>query len=82
MVLPEDGHLLRIFIGERAKNAGLVDHIGDFDSAKSNSQGSALGNIGITQDFRAYGLPATIGMGASLPILSRALGSCAHDNHG
>lgn len=31
--------------------------------AKSGTPGTALGNIGVTQDFSALGLPATIGMG-------------------
>ncbi len=32
-------------------------------SAKSGTPGAALGNIGVTQDFSAYGLPVTVGMG-------------------
>jgi long-chain fatty acid transport protein len=31
--------------------------------AKSGAPGSALGNIGITQDFSALGMPATLGIG-------------------
>ena len=42
---------------------GNLPNLGDFVSAKNNAQGAALGNIGITQDFRAYGLPVTVGMG-------------------
>ena len=32
-------------------------------SAKSTAPGSAIGNIGVTQDFSAFGLPATVGLG-------------------
>ncbi len=32
-------------------------------SAKSGTPGGVLGNIGVTQDFSALGLPATLGMG-------------------
>ncbi len=32
-------------------------------AAKSNQPGFALGNIGVTQDFTALGLPATFGLG-------------------
>ncbi len=32
-------------------------------SAKSDAQGIAAGNIGITQDFSALGMPVTVGMG-------------------
>ena len=32
-------------------------------SAKSGTPGAALGNIGVTQDFSALGLPATFGVG-------------------
>jgi len=32
-------------------------------SAKSNTPGSAVPNIGVTQDLRALGLPATLGVG-------------------
>jgi len=32
-------------------------------NAKSSVPGSALGNIGVTQDFSALGLPATVGIG-------------------
>lgn len=32
-------------------------------SAKSGTPGSALGNIGVTQDISALGLPATVGIG-------------------
>lgn len=32
-------------------------------SGKSEAQGSAVGNIGVTQDFSALGLPATFGVG-------------------
>ena len=36
--------------------------VGPFN-AKSNLQGAVLGNIGVTQDFSALGLPATLGIG-------------------
>ncbi len=32
-------------------------------SAKSNTPGSAIPNVGVTQDLRMFGLPATVGMG-------------------
>jgi len=32
-------------------------------SAKSDAQGIAAGNIGVTQDFSAMGMPVTVGMG-------------------
>ena len=41
---------------------GSLPNVGDF-AAKSNAQGSALGNIAVTQDLRALGLPMTYGMG-------------------
>jgi hypothetical protein len=31
--------------------------------AKSNLQGAALGNIGVTQELSALGMPVTFGMG-------------------
>ena len=46
-----------------------MDHDGgalpgiDAYSGKSDGQGSALGNIGVTQDFRALGKPVTLGVG-------------------
>lgn len=36
--------------------------VGPFD-AKSNAQGIAAPNIGVTQDFTAWGLPVTMGLG-------------------
>jgi long-chain fatty acid transport protein len=41
--------------------AGLPN-LGTF-SAKSEAEGSALADIGVTQDLRALGIPATVGMG-------------------
>jgi long-chain fatty acid transport protein len=41
---------------------GLLPTLGTF-SAKSEAQGSLLGNIGVTQDFSALGIPATMGLG-------------------
>jgi long-chain fatty acid transport protein len=41
---------------------GLLPTLGTF-SAKSEAQGSLLGNIGVTQDFSALGAPATVGLG-------------------
>ncbi len=44
-------------------NATLIGGaIQEFD-AKSQRPGSIVGNIGVTQDFTALGLPATVGMG-------------------
>ncbi|MCG8584040.1 MAG: outer membrane protein transport protein [Pirellulales bacterium] len=46
-----------------------MDHAGgalpgvDAYSGKSNAQGSALGNIGVTQDLSALGRPITLGIG-------------------
>ena len=37
--------------------------VGTFNNAKSDAQGVAAGNIGLTQDFSALGMPLTIGMG-------------------
>jgi long-chain fatty acid transport protein len=34
-----------------------------FNDAKSDAQGIAGGNIGVTQDFSALGMPVTVGMG-------------------
>ena len=41
----------------------LRRHIGPFANAKSDAQGIAAPNIGITQDFNAQGLPVTMGLG-------------------
>lgn len=41
---------------------GALPNVGPY-SAKSEAEGSALGNLGVTQDFRAYDLPVTVGMG-------------------
>jgi long-chain fatty acid transport protein len=41
---------------------GVLPGVGTF-AAKSEAQGSAGGNIGVTQDFSALGLPATLGIG-------------------
>ena len=42
-----------------------LDFIGvePFSNAKSDAQGIAAANIGVTQDFSAQGLPMTIGLG-------------------
>ncbi len=42
-------------------HSGALDPLGSF-YAKSEAEGSALGNIGISQDLRALGLPATVGI--------------------
>ena len=45
-------------------NPGLpVIGVAPFDNAKSDAQGIAAPNIGVTQDFSAAGLPVTIGLG-------------------
>jgi long-chain fatty acid transport protein len=41
---------------------GLLPTLGVF-SGKSEAQGSLLGNIGVTQDMSALGVPATFGLG-------------------
>ena len=44
--------------------------VGPFD-AKSDAQGIAAPNIGVTQDFSAWGLPVTMGLGlmaGSVPV--------------
>ena len=41
---------------------GVLPNVGNF-SAKSQAQGAVLGNIGVTQDLRALGVPGTVGMG-------------------
>ncbi len=43
-------------------DGGVLPNIGNF-AAKSEAQGSAAGNIGVTQDLSALGLPATFGLG-------------------
>ena len=37
--------------------------VAPFADAKSDAQGIAAANIGVTQDFTAYGLPLTMGLG-------------------
>lgn len=44
-----------------AHNGGLLPGIGSF-SAKSSSPGIVVGNIGVSQDFSAYGRPFTAGV--------------------
>ncbi len=44
------------------QSGGSLPNIGDF-SAKSDAQGSLIGNIAVSQDYRALGLPLTVGMG-------------------
>jgi long-chain fatty acid transport protein len=44
------------------QSGGNLPNIGDF-AAKSEAEGAALGNIGVTQDFSALGLPLTVGLG-------------------
>ena len=44
------------------QEGGNLPNIGDF-AAKSNAQGAALGNIGITQETAFLGLPVTLGLG-------------------
>jgi long-chain fatty acid transport protein len=57
------------FSGAWIESTFNIDHDGgavpgvDAYSAKSNAQGSALGNIGVTQDFRALGKPMVMGVG-------------------
>jgi long-chain fatty acid transport protein len=41
---------------------GNLPNVGDF-AAKSNAQGAALGNVGVTQELRSLGIPMTIGLG-------------------
>ncbi len=41
---------------------GVLPNVGAF-SGKSGTPGALLGNIGLTQDFSALGMPATFGMG-------------------
>ena len=41
---------------------GVLPNVGRF-SGKSSAQGSALGNIGVTQDLESLGIPATFGLG-------------------
>jgi long-chain fatty acid transport protein len=41
---------------------GVLPNVGTF-AARSHMQGSAAGNIGVTQDLRPLGLPGTLGMG-------------------
>ena len=41
---------------------GILPNLGTF-SAKSEAEGSALGNIGVTHDLDVLGLPATMGLG-------------------
>ena len=43
-------------------SGGVLPNLGSF-AGKSTAQGSALGNIGVTQDFSAMGLPAPFGLG-------------------
>jgi long-chain fatty acid transport protein len=43
-------------------DGGVLPGIGTY-SAKSGTPGAAGGNIGVTQDFSALGLPATLGIG-------------------
>ncbi len=43
-------------------DGGVLPNIGSFDS-KSEAQGSAGANIGVSQDFSALGVPATLGFG-------------------
>ncbi len=43
-------------------DGGLLPGVGNY-SAKSGTPGVAGGNIGVTQDFSALGLPATLGIG-------------------
>jgi long-chain fatty acid transport protein len=43
-------------------DGGVLPGIGAY-SAKSSTPGSAGGNIGVTQDFTALSLPATLGIG-------------------
>ena len=43
-------------------DGGLLPNIGSFH-AKSEAEGSALGNIAVSQDLRAVGLPVTVGFG-------------------
>ncbi|MAR13860.1 MAG: hypothetical protein CL681_28285 [Blastopirellula sp.] len=38
-------------------------NVGSFTNAKSDAQGIAAANIGLTQDFSALGMPLTVGMG-------------------
>jgi long-chain fatty acid transport protein len=45
-----------------AHAGGVLPNLGTF-SAKSEAEGSALGNIGISHDLDVLGLPATMGMG-------------------
>ncbi len=57
------------FAGAWIEPTFYIDHDGgalpgvDPYSGKSNAQGSALGNIGVTQDFRALGRPVVMGVG-------------------
>ncbi len=44
------------------QSGGSLPNIGDF-YAKSEAQGSLIGNIAVSQDYRALGLPVTVGMG-------------------
>lgn len=37
--------------------------VGPFDDAKSDAQGIAAANVGVSQDFTAFGLPMTTGLG-------------------
>jgi long-chain fatty acid transport protein len=46
---------------------GSLPNVGDF-AAKSEAEGAVLGNIGVTQDFDALGLPSTVGIGQELRI--------------
>jgi long-chain fatty acid transport protein len=41
---------------------GLLPTLGTFD-ARSEAQGALMGNIGVTQDTSALGIPATLGLG-------------------
>ena len=43
-------------------NGGVLPNIGNFQ-AKSELQGTALGNVGVSQDFSALGRPVTAGIG-------------------
>jgi len=43
-------------------DGGVLPGVGNF-SAKSGTPGAAGGNIGVTQDFSALGMPATLGIG-------------------
>lgn len=45
-----------------SNDGGAVPGVSKF-SAKSGTPGTAAGNIGVTQDFSALGLPATLGIG-------------------